>query len=345
MHDPLRARAMGGIVGALKPVRTSMSLVAKVAVAAAVAFGAFFAGVSSAPAATLKVTERKITEQRDKFEIEYAYPHTGVPAIDRTIEGWVKQEAKTFAGYQNEEPSPVGKYTGEISYEILRNDGKMFAVLFVNGTYTGGAHPNANFTAFNFMLPDGADVEIGEVFTNAGIEKISKLAIASLKRDIVEPHGGDADWIAKGAAANGANFRNFILKPDELEIHFDAYQVAAYAMGPQEVHIPLTQLKGMMRRDPRAPSPGFDCAKASSEVERAICSSRELARLDRHVADRYFDTLAWAVDAPARAKIRNEQRAWLKERDTHCRAAAQPLVACLTSSYQARLKALENRTE
>jgi uncharacterized protein YecT (DUF1311 family) len=301
---------------------------------------------NAAGAAGLKVTERKISEKKPTYEIEFAYPQVGIPAIDTAIERWIKDDAATFAGYAAEgKPPPDRAYSGEISYEVLRNDGAMFSVLFSYYTYAGGAHPNSNYTSFNFLLPDGASVEIGEVFTNAGIERISKLAIASLKKDLIEPNdGGDTGWIAKGAGPIGVNFENFILMPNELAIYFDAYQVAAYAVGPQEVHIPLSQLRAFMRPDPRAASASFDCAKAGTDVEQAICSSRDLARLDRRVSDKYFEALMWGPDDAARAKLNNEQKGWLTERDTHCRVAAQSMVSCLMTSYQARLKAIENRT-
>ena len=312
----------------------------RVAIAAIVAAGVFLGCAFAASAAGLKVSERKISDKKPSYEIEFAYPQTGVAAIDRAIETWVKEQAQTFAGYAKDWRPQQQPFSGEISYEVARNDGAMFGVLFTYYTYTGGAHPNSNFTAFNFLLPDGANVEIGELFTNAGIERISKLSIGSLKHELMPNGDGDTDWIAKGAAANGANFENFILKANELALYFDAYHVAAYAVGPQEVHIPLAQLRAFMRPDPRAPSPSFDCAKAGSDVEQAICASRELARLDRHVSDKYFDALLWGPDDPARAKLKSEQRAWLTTRDAHCRVAAQALSACLMSSYQARWQAL-----
>jgi len=99
-----------------------------------------------------------------------------------------------------------------------------------------------------------------------------------------------------------------------------------------------------MRPDPRVPAASFDCAKAGTDIEQAICSSRDLAQLDRHVSDEFFNALAWAVDEPAKAKLKAEQKAWLGQRDTHCRVAAQSIVSCLMTSYQARLKALQNRS-
>ncbi len=311
----------------------------------AVAASVLIFALGVATAAGLKVTERKITDKKPLYEIDFAYPQTGVPAIDGAIEGWIKEQAKTFIGYTHDGTLMPGQhFEGEISYEVQRNDGAMFGVLFTFYSFTGGAHPNSNFTAFNFVLPDGASVEIGDIFTREGIERISKISIASLKKDLTEG-GGDTDWIMRGAGPIGKNFENFILKPNESAIYFDAYAVAAYAVGPQEVHIPLNQLRPFMRPDPRQPAASFDCARASTDIEHTICSSRDLARLDRHVADEYANALVWAVDNPAREKLKSEQRAWLGERDTHCRAAAQSMGSCLAAAYQARLTALQRRPE
>ena len=144
-------------------------------------------GAAGAP---LKVIDRKIVDKKPAYEIEFAYPQTGNEAVDRTIKTWASDMARDFAtGAQVDRSPRENPYSGEISYEVVRNDSAMFAVLFTYYTYTGGAHPNSNYTSFNFALPGGADVEIGEVFTNAGIERISRIAIDSLKRDLAGPDG------------------------------------------------------------------------------------------------------------------------------------------------------------
>jgi uncharacterized protein len=63
-----------------------------------------------------------------------------------------------------------------------------------------------------------------------------------------------------------------------------------------------------------APQPSFDCARASSEVERAICADPRLARADAELARVYRRTLA-DLDAPAAAALRDEQRWFLQLRD------------------------------
>jgi uncharacterized protein YecT (DUF1311 family) len=175
------------------------------------------------------------------------------------------------------------------------------------------------------------------------MKRISDISIAQITKARGGPDGmTDSDWIKRGAGPNARNYRAFVLTAKALDVFFDAYQVAAYAAGPQEAHIPLAAIKAELRADPRAPAASFDCAAARSDVERAVCSSRELARLDRHVGEAYAERLSWAQDDAARQRIRQGQRDWLARRDGVCLRAGQPLVACLSDAYQRRLKVLED---
>jgi uncharacterized protein YecT (DUF1311 family) len=299
-----------------------------------------FAGeaVAAAP-----VQKRQIKETRAAYTLDVSYPRTGHQTVDATLEAWARGVARDFLEMAKEATVEPAPWSGELSYEIVRNDRVMIVVAFTWYTYMGGAHPNSTFDTFNFLLPEGERVEIAELFTPKGIQRISDMSIARLKRTLTGPDGmSDIDWLRRGAGPNARNFAAFELLPRALHIRFDAYQVAAYAAGPQEVTIPLSQLKDVMRSDPRAPAASFDCALARSDVDQAICSSRDLARLDRHVAEAYSAKLMWASDEPQRAAaIRQDQRAWLKRRDALCLRAGRPLVACLMGAYQQRLRVLQ----
>jgi uncharacterized protein YecT (DUF1311 family) len=290
----------------------------------------------------LPAKEMKINESKPTYTIDVAYPRTGVANIDREIETWAQDLVREFQDSAKDQgPGPqIGPWSAEVSYHVERNDAQMFSVMFTYYSFTGGAHPNSVFEAFTFLRPEGTRVELAELFTREGIERISAIAIAQLTKDLASEGMGDTDWIKKGAAPNPRNFANFVLRPTELTIYFDAYHVAPYAAGAQEVHIPIVKLKGTLRPDPRAPAASFDCARASGDIETAICGDRALARLDRHVAEAYFDKLVWEGDEAKRFTLRKDQRAWLIERDG-CRVRAESFVGCLTRVYQARLKALD----
>jgi serine/threonine protein kinase len=83
---------------------------------------------------------------------------------------------------------------------------------------------------------------------------------------------------------------------------------------------------------PPAFRPSFDCAKASNEAERLICSDSDLTKLDVRVADLYKFGLTSVVDTN---EFSGEQRGWLVQRDL-CTDKQ-----CLVISYNDRIKDLQ----
>ena len=67
-----------------------------------------------------------------------------------------------------------------------------------------------------------------------------------------------------------------------------------------------------------AQSPGFNCAKAATAQEKAICSSPELSKADAEMTAAYRSLLA-SVPPEVQPEIRQNQRAWLRERLSSCR--------------------------
>ncbi len=130
-----------------------------------------------------------------------------------------------------------------------------------------------------------------------------------------------------------------MLLADALEIEFPPYQVAAYADGPQIARISLARLHDVMRPNPRTPVASFDCARADSANERAICSDVMLARLDREVAETWSSQLRNENDPERKQKLKASQVSWLAARDKTCSAGNR--VPCLLSLYRARLQQLD----
>ncbi len=77
---------------------------------------------------------------------------------------------------------------------------------------------------------------------------------------------------------------------------------------------------------------GFDCAKAASVTEKAICSDSKLSKLDGDLAVAWNTALDLAIDS---APMKSSQLQWLKRRNS-CGGNT----ACLTASYDERLAAL-----
>jgi uncharacterized protein YecT (DUF1311 family) len=299
--------------------------------------------LAAAPAVAkgLPVKTLTIDKSADGYDIAIEYPATGNAAVDREIAGWAKQEADDFVKLAAADHQPGETAYGlDVSFEVARNDGAVFAVIFSEETDTGGAHPNHDFATFNFEVPSGWRLYLPEIFDgHKGLARISALAIADLARQSRTSHSdGDTSW-SDGAGPDWDNFRDFILQKDKLEIHFPPYQVASYADGEQETDIPLAALKGLTRSDRHAPAASFDCGVAGTPIEKAICSDVALARLDRDVAEAYLRALSLATDDAPKEALKSEQRAWLSQRDAACPNAA---VDCLGGVYKDRLAKLGN---
>ena len=80
--------------------------------------------------------------------------------------------------------------------------------------------------------------------------------------------------------------------------------------------------------------PSFDCARAHTAVERALCATPRLARLHARLGRDYSRALA-PLAPGERACLMQDQRAWREQRDT-CDSDA-----CLEQAYLRRLQALQ----
>jgi len=69
---------------------------------------------------------------------------------------------------------------------------------------------------------------------------------------------------------------------------------------------------------PALAGPGFDCARATRQIDKAICAWDTVGALDGRMADAYKATLAAQHGEAAVAAVKANQKAWLAERDRRC---------------------------
>lgn len=82
---------------------------------------------------------------------------------------------------------------------------------------------------------------------------------------------------------------------------------------------------------------GFDCNKATSKVERLICSDRSLSEMDRSLSEAFAKAAKASNDPSA---LRAEQRQWLRTKRDACSDAT-----CLSAVYKQRISELDARTQ
>lgn len=92
----------------------------------------------------------------------------------------------------------------------------------------------------------------------------------------------------------------------------------------------------------QAATPSFLCSKATTWVEKTICSSERLSELDMKLAVAYARTLK-VQTGQGRKSLEAEQRAWWSTRN-ECRKASDPK-GCLENRYESQITALESRPD
>lgn len=96
-------------------------------------------------------------------------------------------------------------------------------------------------------------------------------------------------------------------------------------------------------------SASFDCVKAKSPIEKAICSDSELGSLDEQLGNIYT-SLRNNLSGSAKAKLRLHQTTWIKSLSTDCSIEIKgkdikKLATCLNASYKLRVALLETYTK
>ena len=82
--------------------------------------------------------------------------------------------------------------------------------------------------------------------------------------------------------------------------------------------------------------PSFDCAKASTAIEKTICKDAALATADREMAAAY-KTLIDKLTGPAKGQLQKEQVRWISARNQVCSDGALEMPYCLMNRTESRL--------
>lgn len=139
-------------------------------------------------------------------------------------------------------------------------------------------------------------------------------------RKLIESLEDDQLWDGVVKEANADAYRRYILVfPNGKHLEMATRALAELSTAAPELVAP------------KKVSPTFDCAKAASDVERAICASPELAEQDRRIAAGFKRALGEGRTSKA------EQRNWLKSRESECNGLADGTASCTYAYTAARI--------
>jgi hypothetical protein len=184
------------------------------------------------------------------MDVSYPITPAQYPVVEQTVDTFIAETRSQFlAGVTAPEmfnfPSTGGFFLS-ISYEEYRFSDTIINLVFTIADYTGGAHPNSYYKTFTFDLEQERVIILDDLF----VEGSNPLAVISpiVQQDLITRIGEmtDPTWIEQGTGENPENYQNFAITPDALIFFFPPYQVAAYAAGPQQASIPLSQLNAIL---------------------------------------------------------------------------------------------------
>jgi len=204
------------------------------------------------------------------YRIDADYPaRTGLAdAADLKVRTTIEQElAAQIATFKSDsgldvltpQDAEIQGLTNERKYALALEYMPLTSSTTVSFAYqvyadTLGAHPNLYYKTFVFDQ-DGNRLALGDVLKDNPnwLEELSLLVsqdvTAQLKARLADslPQGDEGADVtdsifAEGLAAKEENFKNFVVDGDSLVILIPPYQVAAYAVGPFEVRIALSEV-------------------------------------------------------------------------------------------------------
>jgi len=83
----------------------------------------------------------------------------------------------------------------------------------------------------------------------------------------------------------------------------------------------------------------YDCKASKSDVEKTICMNKDLANFDVELNALYKASLS-KLPQYRKAKIQEDQRQWLKERNSQCQS--EQIYDCLKEKYSKRISELKS---
>lgn len=220
--------------------------------------------------ATVETKDIKETDPNGPITVKY--PYTSNEKINKPIKEFVDQAISDF----KKDAVPVDPETGaapnalDISYSTIPFNDDIVTFKYDIYINTGGAHPNSYTFTQTFDLKKGIEYTNKDILgTQDAISVVANESISILKNNIKkalneametteELDQDSLTWIENGAGPDPANYQAIAIQPDQLVIYFNPYQVAPYAAGPQEVHIPMTKVRSVL------PAPFGDALSVSA---------------------------------------------------------------------------------
>lgn len=220
----------------------------------------------SAAAARFVPKVIKEANKQSRYRIDVVYPQIEGDArfdkfnkearamVTKNVAAFKTSETSNETDAGSEIPAETQTSTLDSDYQIRLAADDLISIEFTESAYSrGAAHPNSYTTVLNYDVRNGKKLALADLFNAKSnyVKVISDYCIKDLKQQAKKEKDSmlTDDMIQSGASARAENFNAWTITKQGLWITFDPYQVAAYAAGPQQVLVPYSALKDLIKAD------------------------------------------------------------------------------------------------
>lgn len=168
------------------------------------------------------------------------------PSMEINLDSFILEGESFFKEF----PESAAGYSMEVKQEVVFNTSEIFIVEENLYSFTGGAHGNYGTIYYNFDAANGELIALNDIL-RTGFEEALKIKAEELfKAEYLEE--GATEYSEMGFYFENDQFtltNNFAIMKDGLKFLYNPYEVAPYALGQQEILIPYTSLKDLIKPD------------------------------------------------------------------------------------------------
>lgn len=146
-------------------------------------------------------------------------------------------------------PATVNSNTLDVDYKVLYTSRNFISIRFSIYTFFyGAAHPYTTFQSLNYDIKQGKVLSLADVFkSNDYLSFLATYSKGALTEKLSKAASNQTEPFPEGINPTSDNYAIWNFTSKGLLLTFPASQVAAYVFGPQEVTIPHSAMKDMLR--------------------------------------------------------------------------------------------------
>ena len=144
-------------------------------------------------------------------------------------------------------PDSPARWSVKITGEAIYNTTSVATIDITEFAFTGGAHPNTRRRLVSFDIQSGQLLGVDDLTGDA--TDLTAVVESQFRTDLGLGPDGDLEaagfWLPEGGFALPDNLG---IVADGVLFHWDAYEIAPYAVGPIDVTVPINTLAALVDR-------------------------------------------------------------------------------------------------